>query len=204
MKNANDRRVIRTQHAIKQAFEEMVLADHDGHGITVSQLAAHAGINRKTFYLHYDSIVDLADSYVDDIAQDLIARLGTHTMEEYQNNWELFMHVFDEFFTSNREFYTYVMTSGEYSFLARRVQLELTQFLQAELVSQVHQEDGAATIIANFIVTNMMMMVRLHAAGTTGMDVTQIRDQLMKLTVVGLAGMGLVKDDSPSTSLATN
>ncbi|WP_156321827.1 hypothetical protein [Lacticaseibacillus thailandensis] len=30
MKNEHDRRVIRTQHAIKQAFEEMVLADHDG------------------------------------------------------------------------------------------------------------------------------------------------------------------------------
>ncbi|WP_263848844.1 hypothetical protein [Lacticaseibacillus thailandensis] len=114
-------------------------------------------------------------------------------MEDYQNNWELFMHVFDEFFTSNREFYTYVMTSGEYSFLARRVQHELTTFLQDELVTQVHQDSGEAALIANFIVSNMMLMVRIHAAGTTTMSVADIRDWLMKLMVGGLTGAGLVK-----------
>lgn len=53
-----DLRVIRTKKSIRSAFEEMI-CEMDYEQITVKELAGRAGINRKTFYLHYESIGDL-------------------------------------------------------------------------------------------------------------------------------------------------
>lgn len=53
-----DRRVVRTRAAIDRAFRSL-LAQMPYDRITVSAIAREAGINRKTFYLHYLSVEEL-------------------------------------------------------------------------------------------------------------------------------------------------
>lgn len=58
---------MRTHHAIERAFVEM-LSNHSPDDITVSSLTQHAGIHRKTFYLHFTSIDDVYEDYVQTLA----------------------------------------------------------------------------------------------------------------------------------------
>ena len=58
VKRKSDLRYRRTEAAIMQAFDEL-LKGPDSKKITVSALAREADIDRKTFYLHYNSIEDL-------------------------------------------------------------------------------------------------------------------------------------------------
>ena len=67
---ATDLRTIRTKKAIHNAFQEMA-AQTDIENITVKELSERAGINRKTFYSHYDSIEALAKELLDDLIQNL-------------------------------------------------------------------------------------------------------------------------------------
>lgn len=53
-----DRRVLRTKAKIRDAFFEL-LGEKEFRRITVSELSARAGINRKTFYVYYMDIADL-------------------------------------------------------------------------------------------------------------------------------------------------
>ncbi|MBQ9041730.1 MAG: TetR/AcrR family transcriptional regulator C-terminal domain-containing protein [Eggerthellaceae bacterium] len=55
-----DRRVVRTRKAIMDAFDHLVMSE-DVDKITVSAIAREADIDRKTFYLHYNSIDDLVN-----------------------------------------------------------------------------------------------------------------------------------------------
>ncbi len=55
-----DRRILRTKRAIREAFLSL-LAESAFEDITVSALSERAGINRKTFYLHYPSTRELYD-----------------------------------------------------------------------------------------------------------------------------------------------
>ncbi len=52
--NSNDKRVIRTRQSISRAVCNLMV-EHDYNQITVSDIAREAGIDRKTFYLHYAS-----------------------------------------------------------------------------------------------------------------------------------------------------
>lgn len=71
----SDLRVERTRRAIRQAFYDMV--DEGATRITVKELTERAAINRKTFYLHYDSIETLYSDELERILDDYFEHYET-------------------------------------------------------------------------------------------------------------------------------
>ena len=69
MVNDNDLRVKRTRQLLRQAFCQLV-AEGDINRITVKALTERAGVNRKTFYLHYETIDDFYDEIMTEIMDD--------------------------------------------------------------------------------------------------------------------------------------
>lgn len=67
-----DKRYVQTHGRIRQTFEELILS-YPYSEVTVSMLVREIGINRKTFYLHYESLDALLDELVDDIAEEIVA-----------------------------------------------------------------------------------------------------------------------------------
>ena len=53
-----DKRTERTLSLIRSTFAQLIIEQDDAK-FTVQELTARAGINRKTFYLHFQSIDDL-------------------------------------------------------------------------------------------------------------------------------------------------
>lgn len=70
-----DLRVLKTREAICSAFDELVL-EKDADRITVKELAERARINRKTFYLHFETMEALFD--------DRLRRIMDEYFEEYE------------------------------------------------------------------------------------------------------------------------
>lgn len=69
-----DRRVLRTRQAIKEALLQLVV-ERDYRTITVTDLTREAGIDRKTFYLHYRAIGDVVDEVFEEEAKHAVAVL---------------------------------------------------------------------------------------------------------------------------------
>jgi len=64
-----DPRTVRTRAAIKDAFKELVV-ERAARSITVAELTRRAGVGRKTFYLHYETI----EALYEDLMCDLLER----------------------------------------------------------------------------------------------------------------------------------
>ncbi len=58
-----DRRVVKTRKAIRDALKSLVVTK-GVKGVSISAIAREADIDRKTFYLHYESIDDLVESLI--------------------------------------------------------------------------------------------------------------------------------------------
>ncbi len=71
-----DRRVVKTKAAIEKAFFQLLAKK--GNKVTVSEIARIADIDRKTFYLHYES--------VDDIIKEFCLKKVEEFMEELQTS----------------------------------------------------------------------------------------------------------------------
>lgn len=65
-----DRRITKTKAAIREAFFSMI-KEKNAPKITVTEIAKRANIDRKTFYLHYDS----TEAIVNEFYQELISEL---------------------------------------------------------------------------------------------------------------------------------
>lgn len=66
-----DPRTIRSREMFKQAVFSLLSEDYAISNLTVQKVAATAGLNRTTFYLHYQDIQDLLTQITDEIVHEL-------------------------------------------------------------------------------------------------------------------------------------
>ncbi|MGI5888881.1 MAG: TetR/AcrR family transcriptional regulator [Oscillospiraceae bacterium] len=69
-----DMRITRTKKAIRSAFTDMI-CEMDYEQITIKELTERAGVNRKTFYLHYDSLDDLLREMQNEMSSRFMDRI---------------------------------------------------------------------------------------------------------------------------------
>lgn len=60
-----DRRISRTKHAIKTAYINLLI-EKQAKKISITELSKEANIDRKTFYLHYNSIDDVITEIIEE------------------------------------------------------------------------------------------------------------------------------------------
>lgn len=186
-KDHQDLRVVRTDKAIKHAFEDMLIAGI--RPIKVSELATRAGINRKTFYSHYDTIEDLAHSYIEDAQDALYRRLETHRVKDYLSKRGLLVGVFADFIEENRHFYRNILFQGDYWPILQRVQDEFTTGLAARLAVETHLSADEATLVVGYTLNTMLMMFRLNMAGQLHLSTADFREKAEQLIIPGLQGV---------------
>lgn len=81
-KNRNARRSV---NLLREAFAEL-LAEQPYDKITVTAVAQRAGLNRGTFYAHYDSIDDLVGDLVHDLTAEVSQLIDQALTEDFLAN----------------------------------------------------------------------------------------------------------------------
>ncbi len=124
-----DLRVRRTKESIRKAFEEMI-CEMDYEQISIKELTKRANINRKTFYLHYNSLDDLLKEMQNELAQAFIER--TKGLERPRD----LDKITREFFLSHEELGKLgerITCGGSYHYISRRI--------TNDIMGQVWKED---------------------------------------------------------------
>ena len=75
--NRSESKYFNTAKLMEQAFIEL-LAKKDLEFITVKEICQKAGVNRSTFYLHYETIGDLLAESVENLNRDFFERMNGH------------------------------------------------------------------------------------------------------------------------------
>lgn len=181
-----DQRIQKTNQALLSAFREMAKST-SYQNITVKKLTEVAGINRKTFYLHYDSIDDFSNTVVDEIADKLLSLIvGQPLKDSLSKPGYIFDRVFD-FFQQSREYYTFMMTSVDYSFLSRKVESKVAKGFAQAIYKQYGTSELDSYICASFFIRNTLMMFRLYSSNLVQLDRSEFRDRLVRLNTSGLS-----------------
>nr|WP_300825594.1 TetR/AcrR family transcriptional regulator [uncultured Schaedlerella sp.] len=112
-----DLRIQKTREAIHKTFEEMI-CEMDYEQISIKELTERARINRKTFYLHYNTLDDLLKELQNKMAENFIKR--TQGLERPRDMDKI-----------TREFFLYseelgkagerITCSGNYKYISRKI-----------------------------------------------------------------------------------
>lgn len=104
-----------TKKQIKKVFAEMLAEHKQLNKISVSELAARAGINRSTFYSHYDDVYGVAEDYEFEIVNRFFSDCKNPT------DFESFIDSFFGFLKANDQTYKLLCSSNDSLLAAKRL-----------------------------------------------------------------------------------
>lgn len=180
-----DRRVKKTEISIRNAFEELA-SSRKLKEITVKELTNRADINRKTFYLHYDSIEDLVNSYVDVIANELIELLERHTFKEYYEHPGKSWNNLVDTLQDKKDFWLKLLFSDEYSYFSRKIEKILVENMAVFILKSFSISELDAKTCANFLIKNTLDTTRFFFYDLKCKDYNFIKVQVGKLNKFGI------------------
>ncbi|MBR3212316.1 MAG: TetR/AcrR family transcriptional regulator [Firmicutes bacterium] len=121
-----DRRTARTHKLIRKAYFDLIREKHSIK-ISISEIARRADIDRKTFYLHFNSVEDVLNEYIEERIDHMMAR-----MEQAQDfndpfDVEYLLTLVDSSQKEEVEFLKLISKSDAYDAFWNRVREKLTQ-----------------------------------------------------------------------------
>ena len=129
MKDAKreDLRVRKTKEAIRRVFEEMI-CEMDFEQITVKELTDRAMINRKTFYLHYETLDDLLEELQTEIVDSFTSQnISYKSMDDIKR----IIRFFFEYAVKMPRLHERLLSSGSYEYIGDRINARIMAY-QAE------------------------------------------------------------------------
>lgn len=139
----------RTKAIIKKIFAEMLSEKKEIAKISVSELVRRAGINRGTFYSHYDDIYSVAEDFENELIGEFFNDEGQET-----KNFDNFINRFFDFLEKNEENYKLLCRSNDILFVVKK----LVDLVSTALIEEcrrknpaVAEETGAKVEISVFV-----------------------------------------------------
>ncbi len=130
-----DTRTIRTKENIRKTLEEMIL-EMDFHKITVSELTRRTEIDRKTFYLHYESLSEIFDELANDISFDIIELINVSSPNPKCIDFESLMKSYVAIHTANPKLHKRLFCTESYYMVFDKIQKRISEYLFEKISSQ--------------------------------------------------------------------
>ena len=181
-----DLRVQRTQAAIKAAFRTLALKYPRYRDITVKELTSVANVNRKTFYLHFDTIDDLAETFVEEGANNILALIDPQDFKQTIAQPGLIFDRLVAYFRQSEAFNRVILLNDDYSFLSRKIQTAVADGLTATIQASYHLSAVDAKVCSSFLIHNNLTFYRLYFTGELGLNLEEVKQRLVSLNAYGI------------------
>ncbi len=121
-----DKRSVRTRKLIKLALLKLVRTK-EIDDITITELTALAGINRNSFYTHYDNVYNILDDINCDIISTIDSIVSKYTYNSFRDNPYPVMNEFSSVITNNKYFTEYLLFSRSSGELIKKLKENLCE-----------------------------------------------------------------------------
>lgn len=121
-----DIRYARTHELIRSVFIGL-LEEKEFRAISVTEITRRCNINRKTFYLHYNSTEELLAELSDEVFDMLSEKTEEYMKSVEVPTYEGLFFLLDSVIQANYEFYMCILTSPQYLPLIIKMQNHLAE-----------------------------------------------------------------------------
>lgn len=180
-----DRRVLYTKMFLREALLEL-MREKPIAKITTTELCQRAGINRNTFYTHYQSVEELLASIEDELFVKVRGTMERLIVEQKISNLiEEICIVIAEHFELSR---ILLSENGDTEFLTRLISLAHDQTLLAWRKSGMQVDDAFLEIMYTYSVYGSVAIIRNWVRQGMPQPPKTLADQLERLNYNGLNG----------------
>ena len=169
-----DKRVEKTRKAIKDALMELILA-YDYNKITVKMITDKANIGRKTFYLHYNSILDVINDYKNTTSLELEKTMGKNFMNSEKDIHNIFIDL-TELIKKNLNFYKRIAKNDTYYFMRTVFEEMLENTINKIYHKQYHTGSVNVSYYSSFYAAGIIKLYFDYLKGSISISLDEVRD----------------------------
>lgn len=182
-----DRRILKTKRAIYEALVEL-MQKKKLNSITVTELAAAANINRKTFYTYYSTVNDVLDEGINELISSL-KDLMYAMSEDYNMLSPQTLFAFLNTIMSDADIAGDLFASDNGNMLFNRLQKALQETLLKELIDndiKMNVPPEQYPLISSFVAGGM---ISAYYEWITNPNQTSLDDMARTLTTLIISGV---------------
>lgn len=197
MGKRKDRRVERTRNQIITAFKEMIL-EKDFKEITIKELAEKANINRKTFYLHYESINEILFDLsleLSDYMFEVLTKEGFFDGDVYHMDFNILVNALNSTLVNDFAFAKRVLSSDSYHFLIRNIKDLFKDTFIRKFKKESEYDEYKMNIIGDYIASGVAKILRDWFENPGDMTSKDISKLISTLVFSGVNGLKENKKD---------
>lgn len=157
MNRKNNQGYQKTHQNIKDCFGRLI-ERKNFRLITIQEICLEAGINRSTFYAHYQDIYDVLDQIGQDLAQDLLTDYEKARSLRKLTGQDYAM-IFFAHCQKHRRYYRVLLTDPSNPVLANDFTL-LQQHIAAPLLKYYQVDERAGSYYFNFMKAGFMAVLK--------------------------------------------
>lgn len=178
-----DLRVVKTRSIIRNALLETLSEKHISR-VTVSEICTIAKINRKTFYRHYRTVIDV----MEELENELLGEFSKNLRSGSLLNIEAVIRGASETVKLHSDIFSRILKHNAEIFTDGRLKMALRRTIAAALKNNGSKsgdrELGAA---AEFVVSGMLALYAEWFAGGCREDIDVLADISVKTAAGGLS-----------------
>lgn len=182
-----DRRILKTKRAIYEALVEL-MQKKKLNSITVTELAAAANINRKTFYTYYSTVNDVLDEVINELISSLKDLMYTMS-EDYNMLSPQTLFAFLNTIMSDVDIVRALFTSDNGNMLFNKLQKALQETLLKELIDndiKMNIPPEQYTLISSFVAGGMIYVYYEWITNPNGTSLDEMARTLTTLIISGV------------------
>ena len=182
-----DRRILKTKRAIYEALVEL-MQKKKLNSITVTELAAAANINRKTFYTYYSTVNDVLDEVINELISSLKDLMYTMS-EDYNMLSPQTLFAFLNTIMSDVDIVRALFTSDNGNMLFNKLQKALQETLLKELIDndiKMNIPPEQYPLISSFVAGGMIYGYFEWITNPNGTSLDEMARTLTTLIISGV------------------
>ena len=186
-KRSTDRRVIKTKRAVKKALMYL-LNDRDINDITISDIAAQADINRKTFYNYYSGVHEVIDEMENDIISHVDEALTDIDFIDNLENPYLIFEKLTSVISTDMDTFGYLLGMNTNVGLLSKIVELLKAKVKSVILPVVELDPLQLNLMLEFMISGMVAVYKRWFNSDRNASIDEISRQMNILAFKGLNG----------------
>ena len=177
---AGDRRVVRTKVALTAALFEL-LAEKDFAKISITELTRRADVDRKTFYLHYQSVGEILEEFYEKQVHNLWESVDREGVFRGSNlDMVGFFRVLCSQVTEDMPLFRRLAQGGGYTYYVERIRAILRTAVEDYYRGRGGRNEAELQFLSEFYAAAVMRVYLIWLKGELDMDEATLAETVGK------------------------
>lgn len=183
-----DRRVLRSRARIRSALFELV-KEKPYAQISVTELTGRAGLNRKTFYMHYTSLDDVLCEVEEEFAAVLSRVLADSSFYDTRMISKDMVYGVEAAVRENYEVLDCLSRARSFDVIRDRVEHGAQEVISQKLAQYPSLDDAGRTYISQYLAAGLVSMIVLWLRSGDGKPLSAVAQMAEQMIFYGISSL---------------